>query len=86
MGVVGIILEISTTWFHDAGGNARIVAFLLGFIVGLAISSILLSTVASAVNAVIVLFADAPGELEQNYPAISQKMRQVWSELYPGSI
>jgi len=86
MGVVGIILEATTDWFEDAGGDATLVAFLLGFIVGLAVSSILLSTIASAVNCVIVMFADAPGDLQQNHPELSQRMRDTWSTIYPGSV
>jgi hypothetical protein len=86
MGVVGIVLETTTDWFEDAGGNATLVAFLLGFVVGLAVCSILLSTIASAVNCVIVMFADAPGDLQQNHPELSQKMRETWSTIYPGSL
>ena len=73
-------------WFEDAGGNDKAVAFSIGFVVGLAVCSILLSTVASGVNTVIVMFADAPADLQQNYPEISQKMRTIWSEIYPGSV
>jgi hypothetical protein len=86
MGVVGIILDATTNWFSAAGGNATAVAFGLGFIVGLAICSILLSTVASGVNTVIVMFADAPNEFERNHPELSRKMRETWREYYPGSV
>lgn len=86
MGGVAIALEKSTDLFADAGGNSTLIAFLLGFIVGLAVCSILLSIVASGVNTVIVMFADAPAELQRNYPEISSKMRETWSSIYPGSI
>jgi hypothetical protein len=86
MGAIGLILDASTDLFDDAGGDSKIVAFILGFIVGLAICSILLSTIASAVNAVIVLFADSPAELQQHYPELSQRMLQTWRDIYPGSV
>ena len=86
MGAIALIFESTTTWFEDAGGNATWIAFFLGFIVGTAICSILLSTIDSAVNAVVVLFADAPSEFQQNYPNLSNKMREAWSSVYPGSI
>lgn len=86
MGAVSLVFVKVTDWFDDAGGNDKGIAFSLGFVVGLAISSILLSTVASGVNTVIVMFADAPAELQRNYPEISQKMRTTWSQVYPGSI
>ena len=86
MGCVGLILEATTDWFDDASGNSQGVSFFLGFIVGLAICSILLSTIASAVNTVIVMFADAPNDLQTNHPDLSAKMRETWASIYPGSV
>ena len=86
MGVVGIVIERTSDLFEDAGSGATGFAFFLGFIVGLAICSILLSTIASAVNTVIVMFADAPADLQANYPELSQKMRETWSQIYPGTV
>lgn len=86
MGSISLIFVAATDWFEEAGGNDKAVAFFIGFVIGLAICSILLSTVASGVNTVIVLFADSPAELQRNYPEISQKMRSTWSSVYPGSI
>ena len=86
MGCVGLIVETSSDLFEDTGGNAQLIAFILGFVIGLVITSILMSTIASGVNAVIVLFAEGPNEFQQNHPELSNKMRQVWSEVYPGSV
>lgn len=86
MGLVGLLLEATTDFFDDAGGNSRMIAFWLSFIVGLAICSILLSTVSSGVNTVIVMFADAPNEFERSHPELSRKMRETWREYYPGSV
>ncbi len=79
----GLIFATMTNWFDEVEDSDKVVAFLVGFIVGLVICSIVLSPVASGVNAVIVLFADAPAELQQTYPEISRKMRSSWAELYP---
>ena len=86
MGALAIVFTRTTPWFDSAGGNDVGVAFAFGFVVGLAVCSILLSTVASGVNTVIVMFADAPADLQQNHPDISQKMRRIWGEIYPGSV
>lgn len=86
MGAIGLILETTSDLFEDAGGDSEIVAFVLGFVVGLIITSILLSTIGSGVNAVIVLFAEGPNEFQQNHPELSNRMRQVWNEVYPGSV
>jgi len=45
-----------------------------------------MSTIDSGVNAVIVLFAEAPAEFQRNYPDLSNNMRAAWGETYPGSI
>jgi hypothetical protein len=73
-------------WFANSpmgeGGDAPIVAFL-GFLAGLVLSSILYSSIASAVNTVIVCFAEGPAEFEANHPELSRKMRETWLEFYP---
>ena len=86
MGCIGLIVEAVGDTFEDAGGNPKVIAFVLGFVIGLVITSILMSTIGSGVNAVIVLFAEGPNEFQQNHPELSNKMRQVWSEVYPGSV
>ena len=86
MGCVGLVLAVTSDMFDDAGGNEKGVSFFLGFIVGFVICSILLSTIGSGVNAVIVLFAEAPNEFQQNHPALSNRMLEVWRATYPGSI
>lgn len=86
VGCIGLVLEVSSDFFEDAGGNERAIAFVLGLVIGLFIASVALSTFASGVNTIIVLFAEAPADFQQNHPELSQKMRQIWSEIYPGSI
>lgn len=46
-------------------------------------SRIFMSVVASAVNAVIVCFAEAPEKLAENYPQFSQEMRDAWEDFSP---
>jgi multisubunit Na+/H+ antiporter MnhC subunit len=86
MGGIAAALQKATGSLDGTGGNPLLIAFLLGFVVGLLVTSILMSTIGSAVNAVIVLFAEGPAEFQQNHPDLSNKMRQVWSEVYPGSV
>jgi hypothetical protein len=86
MGCLGIVLEKTTSLFDEVGGKATSIAFFLGFIVGLVITSILMSTIGSGVNAVVVLFADSPAEFQRNHPQLSNRMRETWSQIYPGSV
>lgn len=50
---------------------------------GFLISSILMSVVGSAVNTVIVCFAESPAEFEQNHPHLSAEMRAAWRQAWP---
>jgi len=86
MGGLGLLMAAATPLLDDAEGSKYIVAFIFGFVAGFVICSILLSTVGSAVNAIIVLFAEMPAEFQQNHPALSDRMRTVWSQTYPGSV
>ena len=84
-GAVGVILATTTDWFDaNDGVDGRITSFVLGLIIGLVLTSIALSSIASGVNAVIVLFAEAPAEFEQHHPELSRKMRDTWQSCYPG--
>ena len=47
------------------------------------IAAITLSVVDSSVNTVLVAFAEAPAEFEQNHPELSSAMRDAWREVYP---
>ena len=67
----------------NTGASVQTTNAILGFIIGLVLSSILLSTIGSAVNAVIVCFAEGPAEFEANHPELSRKMRETWLQFYP---
>jgi len=42
-----------------------------------------MSIVASAVNTVIVCFAEAPEEFQLNHPRLSDELRAAWQDMYP---
>lgn len=68
----------------DLGDGTGLGGFVIGLIVGFAFSSILLSVVGSAVNTVIVCYAEAPREFEINHPQLSSEMRAAWMQAWPG--
>lgn len=83
-GCVGLVMnEIEPSWFAGYGSSAMGVAFGFSFLVGIVISAILLSVVDSSVNTVLVSFAEAPQEFEENHPELSSQMRDAWREVYP---
>lgn len=86
MGSFGLVMEATTEWFDGfVTGNVSLglVAFLLCFLVGLIVGSITLSIVGSAVNATVVLFAEAPAEFSSNYPTLSSQMNEAYVKAYP---
>jgi len=86
MAAFGFALQASTDWFDVFGVEddiAKIIASATGFVIGLVVSSITLSIVDSAVNATIVLFAEAPSEFADNHPSLSDDMRSAYMEAYP---
>lgn len=84
-GAFGLIfVETNPDWFTGLSTTeAQSTAFALGFISGLVLTSIMMSTIASAVNTVIVCFAEGPAEFESNHPELSRKMRDTWISFYP---
>ena len=56
---------------------------LMAIAVGIIMCSTLFSLISSAVNATIVLYAEAPAEFEANHPQLSQQMRDAWRQAYP---
>jgi hypothetical protein len=50
---------------------------------GALFASTLLGVVSSAVNTVIVCYAEAPNEFQQNHPQLSEDMRLAWRQAWP---
>ena len=84
-GGIGALLFEATKddWFENVTAEAYIF-FIIGFFIGLFLSFILMNTISSAVNAVIVLFAEKPTEFDQNHNELSRQMREAWQQIYPG--
>ena len=53
------------------------------FVLGLIISSNVFGVISSAVDTIIVLYAEAPAELEQNHPHLAMEMKQSWRDAWP---
>jgi len=67
----------------ESGMAAGMTAFGIGFLMGLLLSTIALSPVASAVNTVIVCYAEAPAEFQANHPQLASEMRAAWTGAWP---
>jgi len=60
-----------------------VVAFCIGFFVGFVLSSVVMGVIGSAVNTVIVCYAEAPKEFQNNHPELSDQMRAAWRQAWP---
>lgn len=82
--LTGIIcIVVSAASGVDLSQGKVAAPFLLGFLFGFALAATLFSVVSSAVNTVIVCYAEAPAEFQQNYPKLSEDMRAAWRQAYP---
>lgn len=76
-GAMGIVLGLVFSLNPFIGG-------IFGFVVGLILSSILFSVVNSALDTVMVCFAESPNNLRLNHPPeISQRLMETWKVAYP---
>lgn len=96
-GAVGMVFAaVSPSWIeafksedygygnNDSNNSGPMaLAFILSFVVGSTMTLILLSVIASAVDTVVVCFAEAPEDFSSNYPELSQKMVEAWTQIYP---
>ena len=83
-GGVGLIVASTSDFFPgQSQANENYLCFVIGLIIGIMLASITLSVVGSGVNAVIVLFADAPVEFQSNHPELSNKMRETYRAAFP---
>jgi hypothetical protein len=83
-GFIGMLLAKATGWATAAvGENSDGTVFFICFFVGASMAIILMGVVLSAVDTVIVSFAEAPAEFETNHPALHQNMVEKWRVAYP---
>ena len=87
-GVIGMIMGlmnqnafVALGFDHSAGP-----AFFIGFFTGFLFSTIIMSVVGSAVNTVIVCYAEDPAAFQMNHPELSSAMRSAWVQAWPGLI
>ena len=58
-------------------------ALSVGFVIGLVLSGIVMGLLSSAVDSIIVCFAEAPNEFAESHPSLAQEMQTAWSAAWP---
>uniref|UniRef100_A0A7S1BBS7 Choline transporter-like protein n=2 Tax=Corethron hystrix TaxID=216773 RepID=A0A7S1BBS7_9STRA len=79
------LLIVSYNFGHNFGGcTDEWAVFCTGFIFGAIGSFVVFNTVVeSAVNTIIVCFAESPAEFQSNHPKLCNNMREAWGQMYP---
>mmetsp|Transcript_21216 Transcript_21216/g.27400 ORF Transcript_21216/g.27400 Transcript_21216/m.27400 type:complete len:502 (-) Transcript_21216:1243-2748(-) len=82
--IIGVLsMAIGATLVNNPDSNTMGAAFILGLLIGYGICATLFSIVSSAVNTVIVCYAESPNEFQANHPVLSENMRQSWRQAWP---
>lgn len=55
----------------------------VGFVIGLVLSGIVMGLLSSAVDSIIVCFAEAPNEFAESHPSLAEEMQTAWSAAWP---
>jgi Plasma-membrane choline transporter len=83
-GCGGLLLSMAhPDWVRTFGDSASVAAFFLPALMGLGIAHIVMSVITSAVDTVVVAFAEAPLEFERNHPGLSSQLVTAWRHVYP---
>jgi hypothetical protein len=84
-GLIGLIYgSLNQDMLADFGvEHAGGPGFLIGLLTGFLFATVLFSVIGSAVNTIIVCYAEAPAEFEQNHPRLSAEMRAAWTAAWP---
>lgn len=80
--LVAVIVGAMTVT-SGSDSSILVIAGLVGFILGYGMAATLFSIVSSAVNTVIVCYAEAPNEFQANHPQLSNQMRDAWRRAFP---
>mmetsp|Transcript_28842 Transcript_28842/g.64639 ORF Transcript_28842/g.64639 Transcript_28842/m.64639 type:complete len:560 (+) Transcript_28842:126-1805(+) len=82
-GLISLVIASSRGMVFGDELGASAASFFVGFVTGMVLTNTLLTLVSSAVNTVVVCYAEAPAEFQTNHPALSDEMRGAWRQAWP---
>lgn len=86
-GLIGLDLQNKhEDWFEAFGSDDEVMVFFLASIIGYAMANVTMNLLISAVDTVIVLFAENPKELQTNHPEFFEKMMDGYRNAYPNEV
>ena len=83
-GLFGLIVEEFDGYEFTSFNKPTATAFVIGSLIGMALSGVMLSVLGSATNAVLVCFAAGNVEFGRIHPQLSNEMRESWATVWTG--
>ena len=83
-GLFGLIVEEFDGYEFTSFNKPTATAFVIGSLIGCALSGIMLSVLGSATNAVLVCFAAGNVEFSRIHPQLSNEMKESWATVWSG--
>jgi len=83
-GLFGLIVEEFDGYEFTSFNQPTATAFVIGSLIGCALSGVMLSVLGSATNAVLVCFAAGNVEFSRIHPELSNEMKESWATVWNG--
>eukprot|EP01082_Thalassiosira_pseudonana_P009411 g8245.t1 g8245 contig29:77745-79378(+) len=84
---IGLLTGLCTLFvafcFEENSAGMLGAGFLIGLVIGLVISGITFGLLSSAVDSIIVCYAEAPSEFNESHPVEAQDMHETWTSAWP---
>lgn len=81
--LLAVLTGLGSSTNSEANNGVALASLFLGILLGIILASIIFGVVNSAADTIVVLFAEAPFEFQQNHPVLAAEMNQMWSKAYP---
>mmetsp|Transcript_18706 Transcript_18706/g.40728 ORF Transcript_18706/g.40728 Transcript_18706/m.40728 type:complete len:585 (-) Transcript_18706:208-1962(-) len=82
VGLCSLFVAFLVEEFESKGGWLG-AGFVVGFVIGLILSGVVMGLLSSAVDSIIVCYAEAPNEFSESHPHHSQEMQSTWAAAWP---
>jgi hypothetical protein len=84
VGLVNAVLTALFSWIFERGTGEEIaIAALWALLIGFLLSGLVFQVLVSAVDSIIVLYAEAPQEFAENHPELAREMQETWTQAWP---
>ena len=83
IGLITALVAALLTLMETADATVVGISALCALLEGIILSQIVFRALLSSVDSVIVLYAEAPREFQQNHPQLAQEMQDTWAQAWP---